>query len=64
MNPVTATAPVAVTDRIAELLASFKLPTLGKELVPRFLAAGKLEELALLLDVLELEDVQQQGQLL
>ncbi len=55
MSPVTATAPVAVTDRIAELLASFKLPTLGKELVPRFLAAGKLEELALLLDVLELE---------
>ena len=49
------TAPGAVTDRIAELLASFKLPTLAKELVPRFVAEGKAGDLALLLDVLELE---------
>lgn len=55
MSRAAATAPVAFTDRLAELLASFNLPTLAKELVPRFLAAGKQEELSLLLDVLELE---------
>jgi DNA replication protein DnaC len=49
-------AQVANTERIVELLARFNLPTLAKELVPRFISAGKLQELSLLLDVLELED--------
>lgn len=60
MSPTAGMAQMVDTDRIAELLASFKLPTLGRELVPRFLAAGKLEELSLLLDVLELEATDRQ----
>lgn len=42
-------------NRIVELCADFKLPTLANELVPRFLQAGSEEMLPLLLEVFELE---------
>jgi DNA replication protein DnaC len=44
-----------MTERIGELLASFKLPTLASELVPRFTAAGHDAVLPFLCEVLELE---------
>jgi hypothetical protein len=41
-----------IADRIAELLATFKLPTMSQELVPRFTQAGHADVLPLVLDVL------------
>jgi DNA replication protein DnaC len=41
--------------RILELLASFKLPTLAEELVPRLVGAGRADLLPLILEILELE---------
>ncbi|HEU5205796.1 MAG TPA: IS21-like element helper ATPase IstB [Candidatus Limnocylindrales bacterium] len=41
--------------RIAELLASFRLPTLAAEFVPRFTAAGHGDMLPFVAEVLELE---------
>jgi DNA replication protein DnaC len=46
---------LAVEISIEELLVGFKLPTLARELVPRFAAAGRAEVLPLLHEVLELE---------
>ncbi len=43
------------TDRLAELLTSFRLPTLVTELVPRMVAAGRADVLPLLVEILELE---------
>lgn len=42
-------------ERIAELLAGFKLPTLAEELVPRLIGAGHADLLPLLLEIFELE---------
>jgi DNA replication protein DnaC len=44
-----------VSQRLAELLASFKLPTAATEMVPRLAAAGQSAVFPLLLEVLELE---------
>jgi DNA replication protein DnaC len=51
----TPSAQVDVAARIAELLTSFKLPTVATELVPRFTAAGHADVLPFLAEVLELE---------
>jgi DNA replication protein DnaC len=45
----------AIGERIQELLAIFKLPTMSGELVRRFEKAAKLDALPLVLEVLELE---------
>jgi DNA replication protein DnaC len=45
-----------IAERIADLLGTFKLPTLSEELVPRFTQAGRADVLPLVLDVLELEE--------
>ena len=42
-------------ERLAELLVSFKLPTVGRELVQRLVAAAHEEALTVVLEVLELE---------
>lgn len=56
MTTTTATLDTTTTrNRIVELCADFKLPTLATELVPRFLQAGSEEMLPLLLEVFELE---------
>jgi DNA replication protein DnaC len=44
-----------MAERINELLAIYKLPTMAAELVKRFEKAGKTESLPLLLEVLEAE---------
>jgi DNA replication protein DnaC len=41
--------------RISELFASFKLPTLARELVPRFISAGQGDVLPLVAEILEME---------
>jgi DNA replication protein DnaC len=51
--PIDATP--AVAQRISELLAAFKLPTVAAQLVPRFAQAGRDDVLPLLCEVLELE---------
>jgi DNA replication protein DnaC len=51
----TPSAPAEVIARIGGLLASFKLPTMAAELVPRFTAAGRADVLPLVAEVLELE---------
>jgi len=51
----TPSAQVDTAARIAELLTSFKLPTMAAELVPRFTAAGHANLLPLVAEVLELE---------
>ncbi len=51
---MTAVADTAC-ERIAELLANFRLPTLATELVPRVVAAGRADILPLLVEILELE---------
>lgn len=43
------------TDRISQLCAEFRLPTVGSEAVPRFRDAGQSAALETLLEVLELE---------
>jgi DNA replication protein DnaC len=43
------------TERIAELLTAFRLPTLATELVPRMIEAGRADVLPLLVEILELE---------
>jgi DNA replication protein DnaC len=43
------------SDRIAELLANFRLPTLAIEFVPRLVAAGRADIFPLLVEILELE---------
>src|SRR5688500_9208777 len=45
-----------IAERIVDLLATFKLPTLSQELIPKFTQAGRLDVLPLLLDVLQLEE--------
>lgn len=45
-----------IAERIADLLGTFKLPTLAEELVPRFTKAGHADVLPLVLEVLELEE--------
>jgi DNA replication protein DnaC len=56
VTTTTATLDTTTTrNRIVELCADFKLPTLATELVPRFLQAGSEEMLPLLLEVFELE---------
>lgn len=45
-----------VAERITELLATFKLPTLSQELVVKFTQAGHADVLPLVLDVLQLEE--------
>lgn len=49
------TEPAGETERIAELLTSFKLPTLAEELVPRLVGAGRADLLPLICEILELE---------
>jgi DNA replication protein DnaC len=49
------TEPPGQADRIAQLLASFRLPTLAEELVPRLIGAGHADLLPLLLEIFELE---------
>jgi len=48
-------APDTVTTRIADLLKTFKLPTVAEELVTRFHQGGQDDALPHLLEVLELE---------
>jgi len=43
------------TERISELCAQFKLPTVGTEAVNRFTKAGHVDALDSLLEVLEME---------
>lgn len=45
----------AVLERIQELLSSFRLPTLAREMAPAFVKAGREDVLPLLLDVVEME---------
>jgi DNA replication protein DnaC len=51
----TTEIPPSSSDRIAELLTLFKLPTMASQLVPRFLEAGHDEALATLVEVMEAE---------
>jgi DNA replication protein DnaC len=50
-----------VQERLVELLVSFKVPTLARELVPRLQADGHGELLPALLEVLELEAEDRRG---
>jgi len=50
-----AMAPSTCTQRIGDLCAAFKLPTVGAEAVPRFREAGQADALETLLEVLEME---------
>jgi len=52
---VTAVLSEAQHERLADMLVSFKLPTVGRELVQRLVAAGHEEALTVVLGVLELE---------
>lgn len=55
---MSAVAPVArdrVAERIAERLATFRLPTAAVEMVPRLIAAGHADALPTVLEVCELE---------
>src|SRR5262245_30033829 len=52
----TTTNDTEIAERIADLLATFKLPTLSQELIPKFKDAGRADVLPLLLNVLELEE--------
>lgn len=47
--------PGSEAERIADLLANFKLPTLAEELAPRLVGAGYADLLPLILEILELE---------
>ena len=49
------TDTVAINDRIGELCHQFRLPTMGKQSVSRFTAAGHGDALETLLEVLEQE---------
>ena len=49
------TSNAAVETRIADLLKTFKLPTVAEEVVPRFRQGGQDQALVHLLEVLELE---------
>ncbi len=60
MRPPAVDLP-AVSARLAERLAAFKLPTVARELVPRFVAAAQTDALPLLLEVLELEADDRRG---
>jgi DNA replication protein DnaC len=51
----TVDVPPSTSDRIAELLVLFKLPTMASQLVPRFLEAGQDEALGTLVEVMEAE---------
>ena len=48
-------APSTCAQRIVDLCAAFKLPTVGSEAVPRFREAGHDDALETLLEVLEME---------
>lgn len=50
-----------VEERLIELLVSFKVPTLARELVPRLRADGHGELLPLLLEIFELEAEDRRG---
>src|SRR5579871_3354218 len=52
---MTTTYTPEMGSRITELLASWKLPTASGELVPRMIAAGHDEALALVAEVFDLE---------
>ena len=52
---MTAVMNEAQHERLADLLVSFKLPTVGRELVRRLVTAGHEEVLSVVLEVLELE---------
>ena len=45
----------AMLERIRELLSSFRLPTLAREMAPAFVKAGREDVLPVLLDVVEME---------
>ena len=45
----------AISERIAELLLAWKLPTLSRELVRRMIGAGYTDAVTLLAEVFELE---------
>lgn len=48
-------ATTAATERIGELLAEFRLPTLAAEFVARVVAAGRADMLPLLAEIFELD---------
>lgn len=49
------TTQIDVTERLDQLLTSFKLPTVKAEVVPRFRQAGHDDALATLVEILEME---------
>ena len=51
----TVDLPPSTSNRIAELLALFKLPTIASQVVRRFIEAGQDDALGTLLEVLEAE---------
>lgn len=57
----TKTKTEQVKERLSELLCSFKVPTLARELVPRLVAEGQGEVLPTLLEILELEAEDRRG---
>lgn len=55
MRAPTQTYSPAISERIAELLLAWKLPTLSRELVRRMIGAGYTDAVTLLAEVFELE---------
>ena len=58
---MSAAFTAAMAERIAELLVSFKLPTVAEEVVRRFTEAGHADVLPLLLEVFEQEHSDRRG---